>query len=187
MEIAIAAFLAAASAAQVGTARELVAHLATSLGRSSGLLLVALISAMLTSAFAAVAGAWFAQQLIGAERAALIAGVLAIAAAMLLGNRSAALAKEPTRSLGAIFLVLLARQAMDPARLFVFAGAAMIAAPMPAGSGGAIGTAAVLTLAWFAPHAALGKRAALILRVTLAVLALVVAAMVLWIGLNVGA
>ncbi|NVE95909.1 hypothetical protein [Altererythrobacter lutimaris] len=187
MEIAIGVFLAAAWAAQVGTARELVAHLATSLGRSSGLLLVALISAILTSAFTAMAGAWFAQQLIGAERAALIAGVLALSAAMLLGNRSLTLAKEPTRSLGAIFLVLLARQALDPARLLIFAGAAMIADPIPAGFGGSIGSAAMLLTAWSVPQQALGKRAALILRVTLAVLALVVAAMVLWIGLNIGA
>lgn len=170
----------------MSAARQLVAHLASSLARSSSLLLAALVSAILTSALAALAGAWFAQQLIGAERAALIAGVLAVAAAMLLGNRSVTLAKEPTRSLGAIFLVLLARQALDPARLLIFAGAAMIAAPIPAALGGAIGTVAVLSLAWSAPQQGLGERAGLIIRVALALLALVAAAILLWIGLNVG-
>jgi hypothetical protein len=55
---------------------------------------------------------------------------------------------EPTRSLGAMALVLLAGQATDAARFFVLALAVATAEPGLAAAGGALGSGAVLTVAW---------------------------------------
>jgi hypothetical protein len=55
---------------------------------------------------------------------------------------------EPTRSLGAIALVLLAEQVADAARFFVLALAVATGAPPLAAAGGALGSGAVLTAAW---------------------------------------
>ena len=187
MEIAIAAFLCAACAVQDSAAQRQVAHLAASLGRSYGLLAVAIAGAVLTCILAALAGAWLGHQLIGAERAAVVAGALALAAALLLGKRKVVLAREPTRSLGAIFFVLLARQAFDPARLLILAGGAMIADPIPAAIGGTIGSVLALSVAWYARKLPLSVHASRILHMALAVLVLLASGVVLWIGLNIGA
>ncbi len=62
--------------------------------------------------------------------------------------------KEPTRSLGALAIVLLAHQLTDAARFLVFAIAVAFAAPLPAAVGGTI----VLTAAWLAPELASDPR-----------------------------
>jgi hypothetical protein len=55
---------------------------------------------------------------------------------------------EPTRSLGAIALVLLAGQVTDAARFLVLALSVATGNAVLAAAGGALGSGAVLTLAW---------------------------------------
>ena len=55
---------------------------------------------------------------------------------------------EPTHSLGATAIVLLAHQLTDAARFLVFAIAVATAAPIPAGLGGAVGGSATVAAGW---------------------------------------
>jgi hypothetical protein len=57
--------------------------------------------------------------------------------------------REPTRSLGAIGIVLFLRQLTDASRFLIAAFAAALASPMLAASGGAIGGSAAVGLGWF--------------------------------------
>ena len=57
---------------------------------------------------------------------------------------------EPTHSLGAAAIVLLAHQLTDAARFVVFALAVVTSAPIAAGMGGAAGSAATVALGWLA-------------------------------------
>ena len=123
----------------------LVARLAARLGRGGGLLAAGLLSSVL-SAFA-MATAGLAMALVLPEPAAdmLVAFALVIAAVELAWLRRAALPEEPTRSLFATFVVLLARQLGDAARFIVFAFAAGGSAWL-AGAGGALGGFAALAM-----------------------------------------
>ena len=116
----------------------LVARLADRLGRGRGLLAVGVASSAI-SAFA-MAFAGLAMALVLPEPAAhmLVAIALLVAAGELAWKHKAALPKEPTRSLFATFVVLLARQLGDAARFLVFAFAAGGSAWL-AGGGGALG------------------------------------------------
>src|SRR5690606_28287465 len=79
-----------------------------------------------------------------------------VAIALLLGGlelivlRSGRTPAEPTRSFGAILIVLAAAQLTSAASFLVFALAGAMATPWLAGAGGTIGGAAVLTAAWSA-------------------------------------
>ena len=61
--------------------------------------------------------------------------------------------EEPTASLGALGIVVLAHQLTDAARFLIFALATLFAAPVAAGIGGAAGGAVSLALAWLLPGA----------------------------------
>lgn len=126
----------------------LVGQWSDALGRSTPLLLTALA----TSALAAAAMAW-----IGTEFAALLprrVGQMLVAFALAVAAVELALPvrlkepQEPTRSLGAIAIVLLARQLGDAARFAVFALAAWAALPLTAGLGGALAGMAAVALGW---------------------------------------
>ena len=81
--------------------------------------------------------------------AAWAAGVwVSVLGSLLLLIRSRAAPAEPTRSLGAMALVLFAGQITDAARFFVLALAVATGAPVLAAMGGALGSGAVLTAAW---------------------------------------
>ncbi len=126
----------------------LVARLSEALGQNRALLGVAMAVCAATAAVMAYAGASIAAMLPGPARQMLIAIALAVAGAELLWPVKLKHAAEPTRSLGAIALVLGARQIGDAARFAIFAlAAATVLAPM-AGLGGALGGAGALYLGW---------------------------------------
>jgi hypothetical protein len=59
--------------------------------------------------------------------------------------------REPTRSLGAAALVMLAHQVTDAARFLVFGLGVGMGAPLAAGGGGVLGGMALVALAWARP------------------------------------
>ena len=127
----------------------IVSRLSTQLDRHVGLLIAGFVTAKATAAIAALLGAWAASFLIGQSRAWLVAAALIVAAVMMVrGPRTKPLA-EPTRSLGAMGLVLFAKQAADPARWVIFASAAALGKAQHAMLGGGFGVAFVLILCWW--------------------------------------
>ena len=66
--------------------------------------------------------------------------------------------QEPTLSLGALGIVLLAHQATDAARFLVFAIAVATAAPLPVGIGGAAAGMGIVFAGWLAPELVLDPR-----------------------------
>jgi putative Ca2+/H+ antiporter (TMEM165/GDT1 family) len=142
------ALLTSALAMLGGRSARLVARMAEALGGSAGLLLTGWLCAIATSALAAWMGAWLAPQMPPAGKAMFVALALGLAAIELAISRDRAAPAEPTRSLGAIALVLFAGQVTDAARFFVLALAVATGAPAMAGVGGALGSSAVLTVAW---------------------------------------
>lgn len=126
----------------------LVARWADALGRRSSLLVLGIGSAAATSALMTWAGAGIAALLPGRAAQMLIAFALAIAAFELAWPVSRKQPEEPTRSLGAIAIVLAARQVGDAARFAVFAFAAAASLPAAAALGGALGGGAAIALGW---------------------------------------
>lgn len=142
------ALVAVALVSVGGRDQLLVARLAQRLGRSGALLVLAGLVALATAAAMAWAGALVAARLGPNARTMLVALALLLAAAELAWQRADRAPAEPTRSLGAIGVVLLARQLGDAARLAVFAFAAAFAAPVYAAAGGALGGMAALAAGW---------------------------------------
>ncbi|MEP5938093.1 MAG: hypothetical protein ABJ239_07195 [Erythrobacter sp.] len=141
MEIFAFTLIAVMLTSLVGKDARVVADLSAKLGAGPGLYSVSALSAIATAGAMAWLGAEFSSWLIGAARGYLIAGALLAAAAMLLTPVELTLPREPTRSHGAIGLVLLARQIIDAPRLLIFAAAAAKAealAPFLAGGLGSI-------------------------------------------------
>lgn len=124
------------------------AELAQALGGSVGLLAVGWLTATLASALAAWAGMAMLPLMAPAAKAMFVALALALAAIELMVAREKPAPAEPTRSLGAIALVLFAGQLTDAARFFVLALAVATGAPVLAAAGGALGSGAVLSAAW---------------------------------------
>ncbi len=142
------ALLLVAMLATGGRDQWMVARWADSLGRSTGLLAVAVGCACLSAAAMAWLGGGFAALLPPRAAQMLVAFALAMAAAELALPVRFKAPAEPTRSLAAIAIVLLARQLGDGARFAVFALAAWTVWPVTAGLGGAIGGAAAAALGW---------------------------------------
>lgn len=159
----------------------LVARWADALGQSAALLAVGLVSAALTAALMAWAGAGFAAQLPPRAAQMLVAFALAIAGFELTWPAKIPEPREPTRSLGAIAIVLAARQMGDAARFAVFAFAAWASLPLTAALGGAVGGGAAIALGWSLGGDTLARLPLAIIRRVLAA-GLIVAA--LFIGLN---
>lgn len=159
----------------------MVAQWADSLGQGAALLTVAVVSAVVSAAAMAFIGAEFAAQLPRRAAQMLVAFALVIAAAELAWPARIKAAREPTRSLGAIAIVLLARQIGDGARFAVFALAAWTTVPLTAGMGGALGGAAAVTLGWTTGAATLSRWPLRPVRIALAA-GLIVAG--LFVGLN---
>lgn len=159
----------------------LVARWVDALGRSAPLLLIGILSACFTAALMAWAGAQFAAMLPPRGAQMLVAFALAIAAFELSWPVKLKEPCEPTRSLGAIAIVLAARQIGDGARFAVFAFAAQAILPAAAALGGALGGAAAVAMGWSLGSAGLERLPLRVLRRGLA-LCLILAA--LFIGLN---
>jgi len=145
--------LLAALVASLGARDQLlVARLTAANGARPFLLVTAVLTAALTCALAAWAGARLLGEIAPALRGTVAAlGLIAAGGEMLLLGPGRPPA-EPTRSLAAAAIVLLAHQVTDAARLLVFGLAVALAAPVPAGIGGAVGSAAALALGWLAPR-----------------------------------
>lgn len=123
----------------------LAARLAERLGKGGGLLLVGAVASTVSGLTMAVAGLAMALTLPAPAADMLVAIALLIAAIELAWQRQLRLPEEPTRSLFATLLVLLARQLGDAARFCVFAFAAGGSAWL-AGIGGAFGGTAALAM-----------------------------------------
>ncbi len=157
----------------------LVARLAEH-GRSAGALLaVAVPVAVLAAVAMAWAGSQVAAVLPPAARQMLVAFALVAAAAELAMPVRDKAPTEPTRSLFALAVVLLARQFGDAARFLVFALAAA-GLPVYAALGGALGGVAALTLA----AAMRGELADWPLRSVRRVLAAIVGVAAIWLALG---
>lgn len=148
MAAALFAFLAAAIAGIGARDQLLIAALAARLGRGWGVLAVALACAVISTA----AAVWAAQALAGElnHRAGLLLAALALglAALELALLRARPAPDEPTRSLGAAAIVLLATQLTDATRFLVFAIAIATEVPRIALLGGALGSMAVVAAGW---------------------------------------
>ena len=142
------AFVATFLAATGGRDQRLVAYLSSSLGQGKGLIAVCWTVCAATAALAALAGEGLSLLLPPAGKTMLAAFALLLAAGELAWPMARIEPKEPTRSFGAIALVLASRQVGDGARFLIVAIAAGTGAPWLAGIGGWVGGAAALTLAW---------------------------------------
>ena len=142
------ALIAAVLASTGARDQRLVAAFAGKLGKASGLLVASWLIATLTAGAAAWAGSAMGALLPPAAKQMLAAIALVLAAAEMLWPRSDREPVEPTRSLGAFAIVLAARQIGDGPRFLIFAIAIAGNAPALAAIGGAIGSAAALTLGW---------------------------------------
>lgn len=124
----------------------LVARLA---GRTGpGLLVAGAVAAILSACFMAWAGQVVAVQLFPEAGKMLVAIALVVAAVELVWPIRQKAPREPTHSVFAAFVVLLARQIGDAGRFLVFAISAWTALPWLAAAGGALAGAAALVLGW---------------------------------------
>lgn len=175
------ALLLVVALAMGGRDQWMVARWSDALGRSRALLAVAALSSVLAAGLMAWLGAQIAALLPGRAAQMLVAFALAAAAFELALPVKLKTPEEPTRSLGAVGIVLLARQIGDGARFAVFALAAWTHWPLTAGLGGALGGAAAVALGWSVGGATLGRWPLTVMRRVLAA-GLAIAA--LFIGLD---
>ena len=179
MSGALFALIACALAGIGARDQLLVAGLAARNGSRPGLLVVALLSSISTAGIAAFAAQAVLPLLAADARQLLAALALGLAGAEMLLAKPARLGAEPTHSLGATAIVLLAQQLTDAARFLVFALAVGTGAPLAAGAGGAIGGAAAVAAGWLAGDDLLTLRLTLVRRVAGAVLLVVAAGLAL--------
>lgn len=120
MDAALIALAACLLTSFGGRAHLTISMLSGSLGRSPGLLVVSAATALLATLIAAALGAAVSGQFVGEARQMIVVGALLLAAIELAVSVTLAHPREPTRSLGAIGLVLFARQLIDAPRLCIF-------------------------------------------------------------------
>lgn len=146
------AFLAVILAGLGARDQATVAMLSQRQGARPGVLLTGIAVSIATAAFAAWAGSFVVPLLGGKARLVMVAIALALAAAESLWPFATRRMEEPTASLGALAVVVLAHQLTDAARFLVFALAVATDAPLAAGIGGAAGGAVSLAAAWMLPE-----------------------------------
>jgi putative Ca2+/H+ antiporter (TMEM165/GDT1 family) len=164
-----------------GRDQVIVARLADTLERSWPLFLIGAVCAVISAGVMAWAGATIAQIMPPRAGQMLVAFALALAAVELAWPVRLRRMDEPTRSLGAIGFVLLARQLGDGARFVIFAFATAATYPVTAWLGGAIGGIAAIALGWMMGRDLEAKVPLRWVRMGLAVCLFVAA---LFIGLN---
>ncbi len=158
MSAALLAFLAAVLAGAGARDQMLVAGLAARRFLPLGVLILAVLTSAATAALAAKAGELLVPQLTAGARV-LFAGMAAVVAGiecLVIGPPRQP--EEPTRSLPAHAIVLIAHQLTDGARFLVFAIAVATAVPTAAALGGAAGGAASVLIGAMAGEALLGGR-----------------------------
>lgn len=124
-----------------------VARLSAALGGGVALMIAGWIACIVASALAARLGAGVAAELAPEAKAMLVAIALLLAAVELAVLRPGRAPAEPTRSFGAIALVLAAAQLTAAAGFLVFALAGATGSPWLAAAGGALGSGLVLSAA----------------------------------------
>ncbi len=147
------AFLATLLAGIGARDQAVVAALAARLGARPSLLAIGIITGALAAALAAWGASSIAPLFTGKARMLLAAIALGMAGAEMLVLKTPRAPAEPTRSLGAVAIVLFAHQLTDSLRFLVFAIAMATMAPIPAAMGGALGGAAAVTAGWLAGSA----------------------------------
>jgi putative Ca2+/H+ antiporter (TMEM165/GDT1 family) len=126
----------------------IVAHLRDRLGASAPLLIIGICTSAIAAAAMAFAG-WRIEAMVSdSAETMLVALAMLLAGLELFWPVRQIAPQEPTRSLGAVSLVLLYRQLFDGPRFLIFALAAAYGDPVFAGIGGAIGGSMALALAW---------------------------------------
>src|SRR5687768_14345419 len=142
------ALLAAAAATAGGREAVRVARLSAALGGGRMLLVAGWLACAVACVLAARLGAGIAGELAPEAKTMLVAIALLLAGLELLVLRPGRTPAEPTRSFGAVLLVLGAAQLTAAAGFLVFALAGATGAPWLAATGGALGSGAVFTAAW---------------------------------------
>jgi hypothetical protein len=142
------ALIAATLATLGGREAVRVARLSAALGGGGALLVAGWLACTIACVLAARLGAGVAGELVPDAKAMLVAIALLLAALELLVLRPGRAPAEPTRSFGAVLLVLGAAQLTAAAGFLVFALAGSTGAPWLAAAGGALGSGAVFTAAW---------------------------------------
>lgn len=136
--------LAAAIVTFAGRDQLRVARIGGVLGAGTGLIVAIIVSSVIASAVAA----WFAGTLTGmltpAAKQIFVAIALALAGLELVFFRAGKAPVEPTRSAGAIFLVLVSTQVFDAARFLIVALALATGEPILCAIGGALGSMVAL-------------------------------------------
>ena len=130
----------------------LLAALVQSQGARPAVLMTGFAVSIAAAAFAGWAAALVAPTLNSDARlflAALAVGFAGLEALLLHPPRQAV---EPTHSVGALALVLAARQVTDAARFLVFGIALAVNAPLQAAAGGAAGGMVLTGCAWMVPE-----------------------------------
>lgn len=152
------AFLAVIFAGLGARDQATVAALSQRQGARPGVLLTGIAVSIATAAFAAWAGSVVVPLLVPKARLVMVAIALGMAAAESLWPFTLRRPEEPTASLGALAIVILAHQLTDAARFLVFALAVAAGASIAAGIGGAVGGAASLAAAWLLPEVFAARR-----------------------------
>lgn len=156
----------------------MVARLSGHFGGSPPVLATGLACATLSAAGMAWAG-WRVETLISdSAEAMLVAFALAAAAVELFWPIRLAPAREPTRSLVALAIVLLSRQLGDGARFCIFAIAAATSSPQMTALGGALGGGAALAVGWTLGHTLERKLPLRGIRIAIGVMTLIAALMI---------
>lgn len=157
----------------------LVAGLAARQGQRPAVLAIALVSAALAAAGAVWVAQAFIPQLAQPARQMLAVLALGLAGLEMLAFSPKPNPAEPTNSLGAFGIVLLAQQVIDAARFVLFGIVVASLLPGAAGLGGALGGMAVVAIGWGGGQALLDLPLRRIRRWLGAVLVLLAAALVL--------
>lgn len=129
-----------------------VAGLGLAQGRRPAVLVVAVSTSLTTAFLAAWMAGWILVQLPPPARPFLAAIALGLAGAESLVRGTRRQPSEPTNSLGALALVLLAGQVADAARFVVFGMAVGLAAPSTAGAAGMLAGSLLVMFAWAMPE-----------------------------------
>ena len=142
------ALLATAAATFAGREAVRVARLSAALGARAALLTACWLACAIGKGLAAWLGARIATRLVPDATAVLVAVALLIAAGELALLRPSSPPAEPTRSFGAIVIVLGVAQLTSAAGLLTLALAVTATVPQLTALGGALGSGAGLTAAW---------------------------------------
>jgi hypothetical protein len=157
-----------------------VAALSRNPGPRPGVLLVAIGVSCSTAALAGWGAALVAPMMAYPARLFLAALALGFAGVEALVLRPGREAQEPTLSLGALAIVLLAHQLTDAARFLIFGIALASDARMPATVGGGVAGILLLAAAWGAPEWFVWQR----LRWLRRSLGLIMLLLAIWLGLR---